>query len=73
MEKKKIGYILFAVAAGDLIITLIAFFIFRPIALRMGIPSDWVMTPSEIISTGLITVVILVVVGLYLCLKYRDE
>ncbi|MFX0038496.1 MAG: hypothetical protein ACFFCY_02990 [Promethearchaeota archaeon] len=73
MEKKKVGYILFAVAAGDLITTLISFFLFRLIVLRMGIPSDWATIASGIILTGLIPVIILVSIGIYLCLKYRNE
>ncbi len=73
MEKKKVSYILFAIPGGDFISTLIAFFIFHLIALRMGIPSNWMMVASGLILTGLIPVIILVGVGLYIYIKYRHE
>jgi len=73
MEKKKVSYILFAIAGGDLISTLIVFFIFRLIALRMGIPSNWMMISSVLILTGLIPVIILIGVGLYIYIRYRHE
>lgn len=72
MKKKNIGFILFGVAAADLISSLVVFFIFPAMFERMGLPQTPVMNIS-ILIVSLVSFVILIIGGIILLIKFRHE
>ncbi len=72
MKKKNIGFILFGVAGVELIYSLAALFIFPGIYERMGIPLTPIMDRLLLIIS-LISFFILIIVGVILLIKFRNE
>ena len=72
MKKKNIGFILFGVAGGELISILALLFIFPAIYERIGIP----LTPTMdmiLLIISLVTFFILIIVGVILLIKFRNQ
>ena len=72
MKKKNIGFILFGVAAVDLISSLAVFFIFHVVYERMGVPQTPIIDRILLIIS-LVSFFILIIVGVILLIKFRNE
>ncbi|MFX1365283.1 MAG: hypothetical protein ACFFCE_17025 [Promethearchaeota archaeon] len=74
MKKKNIGFILLGVAGADLIYGLVSLFIFPQIYERIGIPTNQIKIIQRIsLIISLVSILALVIVGIILLIKFRNE
>ena len=72
MKKKNISFILFGAAGGELVSILALLFIFPEIYERIGIPLTPIMD-SILLIISLIAFFILIIVGVILLIKFRNQ